>query len=223
MTDEKVQDQAGETARSLPDTVRMVLLQPATFFRTMPKTGGFLSPLIFLLVMTVIASVISMLAAMISVDEVIGAALFGILLALILLVIGAFIASAVLCAIWMMMGSKEKFEAAFRVVCYSSTILPIAAVLDILPYAGTAVWVAWGTWLIVLASVHTHGLAPRRAATVFGCIGAVFLLGAFGVQYAGQQSMKRLEQIQSEFEGLDLNDPEDAAKIREKLEELQQK
>ncbi|MDJ0941915.1 MAG: YIP1 family protein [Kiloniellales bacterium] len=221
MTSEEVEDQAAETVRSLPETARMVLLQPVAFFRTMPKSGGFLSPLIYLLVMTAIASVISVVAATISAAEVAGAALFGILLALILLVIGAFIASAILCVIWMMLGSKEKFETAFRVVCYTSTILPIAALLDIIPYFGTAVWVVWGTWLIILASVHAHELARKQAGTVFGIIGAVFLLGAFGFQYAGQQSMKRLEEIQGQFEGLDADNPEDAAKILEMMKDLQ--
>ncbi len=57
---------------------------------------------------------------------------------------------------------------------------------------------------------------------MFGITGVIFLLSAFGVQYAGQQSMKRLEELQGQFEGLDPSNPEDAAKIREKMKELQQ-
>jgi len=222
MTTEEFQDQAEETVRSLPETVKMVILQPAAFFRTMPRSGGFLSPLVFLLVMSVIYAVIVMAVAAISIGGVEGAVVFGILLALVLIVIGAFVASAILCVIWMMMGSKERFEASFRFVCYTSTISPIVAVLTIIPYVGSAVWVVWGTWLTILASVHLHHLPRKKAITVFGIIGAVFLVLSLGGEYAAQRSMQQIKEIQGQLEGLDPSNPEDAAKIREMMKQLQQ-
>ncbi len=221
MTSDDFHDQAEETVRSLPETVKMVILQPAAFFQTMPRSGGFLAPLIFLLVMSAIYAVIVTVITAVSIGGVEGAVVFGILLGLVLIVIGAFVTSAILCVIWMMMGSKERFEASFRFVCYTSTISPIVAILTIVPYLSTIVWVAWGTWLTVLASVHLHHLSRNKAIPVFGIIGAVFLVLSLGGEYSGQQSMQRIEQLQDRLEGLDPSNPEDAAKIREMMEELQ--
>ncbi len=222
MTSDDFQEPPKETVRSLPETVKTVILQPAAFFRTMPKGGGFLSPLIFLLVMTVIYAVIVTVIAAVSIGEFVGAAMFGIVLGLVLIVIGAFVTSAILCVVWMMMGSKERFEASFRIVCYTSSIWPISGVLSIVPYLGTAVWVVWGTWLIILASVHLHHLPRNKSMAVFGIIGAIFLALSLGGEYAGQQSMHQIEAIQDQIEGLDPTNPEDAAKIRELLERLQE-
>ena len=222
MTSDDFQDQAEETVRSLPETVKMVILQPAVFFQTMPRSGGFLAPLIFLLVMTVIYAVIVTVITAVSIGEFVGAALFGILLGLVLIVIGAFVTSAILCVIWMMMGSKERFEASFRIVCYTSSIWPISAVLIIVPYLGTAVWVVWGTWLIILASLHLHHLPRNKSIAVFGIVGAIFLALSLAGEHAGQRSMQQIEAIQDQIEGLDPSNPEDAAKIRDLMEKLQQ-
>ena len=222
MPSEDFQDQAEETVRSLPETVKMVILQPAAYFQTMPRSGGFLSPLIFLLVMSAIYAVIVTVITAVSIGGVEGAVVFGILLGLVLIVIGAVVTSAILCVIWMMMGSKERFEASFRFVCYTSTISPIVAVLSVIPYFSTIVWVVWGTWLTVLASVHLHHLPRNRAVTVFGIIGAVFLALSLAGEYAGQRSLQQLEELQGQIEGLDPTNPEDAAKIRELMEQMQE-
>lgn len=222
MTTEEFQDQAEETVRSLPETAKMVIMQPTAFFRTMPRSGGFFSPLIFMLVMSVIYAVIATVVSVVSFGWLGMASIFTLILTPIFAIIGVFITAAIVCVIWMMMGSKEKFEASFRIVCYCAAIWPIGAVLGLIPYVGVAAWLIWGIWLMILASVHIHQIAQKTATVVFGIIGLVLLLLTLGGQYAGQQSMQQLEDLQGQFEGLDPNNPEDAAKMLEKMMELQQ-
>ena len=222
MTTEEFQDQAEETVRSLPETAKMVVMQPTAFFQTMPRSGGFVSPLIFMLVMSVIYAVIATLASIVSFGWLGMTAIFSVILTPIFAIIGVFVVAAIVCVIWMMMGSKEKFEASFRIVCYCSAIWPIVAVLGLIPYVGGAVGVIWGSWLLILASVHVHQIAQKTATIVFGIIGLIFVLLSLGGQYASQQSMQQLEDLQGQFEGLDPNNPEDAAKMLEKMMELQQ-
>ena len=222
MTTEEFQDQAEETARSLPETAKMVILQPAAFFQTMPRGGGFFSPLIFMLVMSVTYAVVTTVGATIAFGWLGMTSIFSLILTPIFAVIGVFIGAAIVCVIWMMMGSKEKFEASFRIVSYCTAIWPIMAVVNFIPYVGGAVGVIWGTWLMILASVHVHQVAQKMATIVFGIIGLILLILSLGGQYAGQQSVQQLEGLQGQFEGLDPNNPEDAAKMLEKMLEMQQ-
>lgn len=222
MTTEEFQDRAEETVRSLPETARMVILQPAAFFQTMPRGGSFFSPLVFLLAVSVIYAVITTAVSTVTFGWLGMASIFSLILTPIFAIISVFVGAAIACVIWMMMGSKEKFEASFRIACYCSAIWPIMAVLGLIPYVGGAVGVIWGTWLLILASVHVHQIAQKSATIVFGIIGLILLILSLGGQYAGQQSMQQMEDLQGQLEGLDPNKPEDAAKMLEQMMQQQQ-
>ena len=222
MTTEEFRNRAEGTVRSLPETVRMIVLQPAAFFQTMPKAGGFVPPLIFLVLMSVAYAVVALVVSAILLGGFGMLEIFSVVLWPIFIVIGAFVWAAILCVIWMIMGSKEKFEACFRIVSYTSALLPIFGVLLLIPYLGFAVSIAWGTWLTVLASVHVHDIERKSAIQVFAVVGAILLAIGLVGEYSRRQVVQQLEDLQGRFEGLDPSKPEDAARIMELLRQEQQ-
>lgn len=154
-------------------TALEVIRAPSAFYRGMPRAGGFVEPLLFLVAMALVATVASLLLrfAGLGVGGVITGGLVAVILVPIAAAIVAFVAGAVFYGIWKLMGSGESYETAFRCVAYSAATAPVTAVLDLLPYAGTLVAVLWPMALLAIASVEVHGRRPQAAWLVFGVLG----------------------------------------------------
>ncbi len=206
------------------EQAKQVITDPAGFYRGMAKSGGFSDPLIFALVMAAIAGAILAVLSIVGLTPLGSAGLSMIIFLPIGVAIGGFIAAAVMFVIWKLMGSPEDYETAYRCVAYTTAILPILAVLSIIPYLGTLVRVIWGTWLMITASTEVHDRSKQTATIMCGILavlGIVMGLGAERGQRALQgqlenqaermeQSMKSLEKL-----GLDENgqlDPEKAGR-----------
>ena len=74
------------------------------------------------------------------------------------------------------MGSEQDYEASFRCLAATMAIYPVTTLLSILPYIGTIATVAWGTYLLIEASVAVHGRERKTSQLVFGVIGVVLLI-----------------------------------------------
>src|SRR3989338_1047508 len=126
---------------AFPQTAIKVLTSPAAFFREMPKTGGFVEPLVFMVVMGVISGLIQAALSLLGLSIAGGIAmgLAAIIMMPIFIAIFGFVGAAILFVIWKLMGSQESYETAYRCGAYISAFAPIAAVLSIIPYIGSAI------------------------------------------------------------------------------------
>jgi len=183
---------AGIDPRALMGTAKQVLLDPYGFFRSMPKEGGFREPLIFLLAVTVTAQVLGLVLGLGSglirgAGFVLLALIGGFFFGLILVPIVAAVAAAAAYAVWMVLGSKEKFETSFRCVAYMSAITLVHALVQWIPMVG--MWLAipaalYGLFLLVPASIEVHAVKKKTALIVFGVLAAIVSFSLIGSTYA---------------------------------------
>lgn len=194
-------------------SAKAVITAPATYFQTMPKSGGLVEPLIFILVMAVAMGVISAIFSLFSSPVGMMASGFAAIIIIpIGALIGAFIGAAILFVIWKLMGSEENYETAFRCLAAITAIYPIIAVLSIIPYIGGIVGVVWGTYLLIEASVAVHGRERKTAQIVFGILGALMLFSNVSSEYAARKAMDRMEDLASQFEDMENLPPEEMGK-----------
>lgn len=221
-TQQPTEPQSGEFGLGkVIEQAKQVITDPAGFYRVMPREGGYSEPLIFNLVMAAIAGAIF---AVLSIIGLTGAGFGGVvaIIALpIIMLIGSFIAAAVLFVIWKLMGSSQSYQAAYRCVAYSYAILPVVTIIGVIPYVGTIVRTVWGVWLMVIASVEVHGRQQRTALIVFGILGVFSLMGGLSSEGAQRQMQGTVDHTSAEMEehfrslGLDENgeiDPEKAGR-----------
>ncbi len=168
---------------AIPQTAINVVTKPAEFFQGMPKTGGFLEPLVFAVVMGLIAGIIQAILGIIGLGPAGGYGAAGISSSLGMIIImpisaaiGSFIGGAILFVIWKLMGSQENYETAYRCGAYLMALAPITAIINAVPYAGVIVSMAIYTFYIVTASIHVHNIPSQKAWMVFGIIGIIFAL-----------------------------------------------
>lgn len=195
------------------EQAKQVVTDPATFYRAMPKSGGISEPLIFMLVMGVAAGAVHAVLSMIGLTGSGWAGLGAIFFWPIALLIGGFISAAIMFVIWKLMGSAEGYETAYRCVAYSTAILPVVAVLTIIPYLGTAVRVVWSIWLMIVASTEVHGRSKQTAQLVFGILGAIGLLFSLSGEYtqrnfqaAAEKKAEQFERQMQSLENIGIND-----------------
>lgn len=195
------------------EQARQVLTNPAGFFPGMARSGGFLEPVIFAAVMAAVAGLIAAVLSLFASNVgMLAAGFAGIVIYPIFAVIGGFIGAAILFVIWKLMGSEQDYETAFRCWSAATSLYPVAAVLAILPYLGIIVTVAWGTWLMIEASVGVHGRERRSAMLVFGILGALMLISNVSSEYAARQMQDRMSDFSRQFENSGDMTPEEAGR-----------
>lgn len=203
-------DSKGIDVSGMPDQAIGVITAPRGFFRSMPREGGYLDPIIFLLVMGLATALIQIILGFIGFGQagMMGMAAAGMLAIIMLplfLVIGGFITAAIGYVVWRFLGSSQSFETAFRCVAYMSAISPITALLSAIPYFGTIAHVAWGMFLVVVASVEVHAIRERTAQIVFGIIGAILLIISVSNEYAARNFQAQFDRMSSQL-GENMND-----------------
>src|SRR4030042_3063723 len=94
---------------SIQKTAMSVLTSPSAFFREMPKTGGFVEPLIFMVIMGIISGLIQTIFSIISLNIAGGMAMgvASIILVPIFAAIFGFVGAALLFFIWNLLASQE--------------------------------------------------------------------------------------------------------------------
>nr|HPK53530.1 YIP1 family protein [Smithellaceae bacterium] len=133
---------------AMPQTAINVITKPADFFKSMPKTGGFLEPLIFAVIMGLISGIIQAILSFVGLGSAgsYGAGMaagFGAIIFMpIAVAIGSFIGAAILFVIWKLMGSQEDYETAYRCGAYLMALAPITSLINVIPYAGAIISLA---------------------------------------------------------------------------------
>ncbi|MDH4230519.1 MAG: YIP1 family protein [Nitrospirota bacterium] len=201
---------------AMPQTAIKVVTSPAAFFRDMQKTGGFVEPLVFMVIMGVISGIIQAVLSILHLNVIggIGAGISTLIFMPIALAVFGFIGAGIAFVIWKVMGSQESFETAYRCVAYTTALSPITTVLGVIPYLGSALGILLGTYYIVIASVEVHKIALKKAWTVFGIIAAVFILINISGQFAARKLSREAEQLQKQME-------ETATQMQENIEASQ--
>ena len=187
---------------AIPQTAIKVITQPAAFFREMPKTGGFVEPLIFMVIMGTISGIFQAVFSLLHLTMVGGFAFaMQMLITMpIAALIGGFIGAGIAFVIWKIMGSQEDYETAYRCCAYASAVSPITTVLGIIPYLGAIIGILIGIFYIVMASVEVHKIPAKKAWTVFGIIAAVFILLSLSGQFAARRMANNAGHFQRQME-----------------------
>ncbi len=215
-------EQKGFDFAAIPQTAIRVITQPGAFFREMPKTGGFVEPLIFMVVIGVVSGLIQAVLSLLHLTAV-GSAIAGITAIVMMpvaVLIGGFIGAGIAFVIWKLMGSQENYETAYRCCAYASAISPITTVIGILPYLGSIIGILIGTYYIVMASVEVHKIPARKAWTVFGAIAAVFILLSLSGQFAARKMSGNAERFRKEMEETSREMQKSAEQSRKAAEEM---
>lgn len=186
----------------IPGLAIKVITNPVGFYQDMPKSGGLISPLVFMVIMAVVGGVLSAVLSTLGLGM--GGAMAGglmvIILAPIFVVIFGFIGAAIAYVIWKMMGSQEDFETAFRCVAYAAAIAPVTAVLSLIPYLGSLASALWPMALLAIASIHVHRRSVQASWAVFGAIGVIFALISVSSEHTSRQLMSGMEDWQEFIE-----------------------
>jgi hypothetical protein len=154
---------------------------PRGFFRSMEKTGGYVTPCAYFLGWTAVSGVIGFLASFLrplSLEAVGGRGVqaLSVFVGPFLLLLSVFGFVAVyLHAIWHWMGSKENYQTAFRVWVFMAPLAALSTLLGVVPYLPLLVF-PYLVYLLVVASQEVHGLGAERSWAVWGSLGAAVLL-----------------------------------------------
>jgi hypothetical protein len=176
------------------DAAGRMLKDPAGFYRDMEKTGGFLDPLIYVVVMAagtgLIIAVLSLLGA--GMTGAIAIGLGAVVVFPVFAVIGSFIAAAILFLTWKLLGSNESYQTGYRCVAYATVVYPVSALLGLIPYLGSMAGVVWGMYLMTVATTEVHRLKRKTAYIVFGVLGVLLIIS----NISAERESRRMAPVQ---------------------------
>ncbi|NTV14467.1 MAG: hypothetical protein HGA96_11150 [Desulfobulbaceae bacterium] len=182
-------EQQGVDFAAIPQTAIRFITSPTAFYREMPKKGGFVEPLLFMVAMGVIGGIIQAVASLVSLNPAASAlaGMASLVVIPVMVAIFGFIGAAIMFVIWKLMGSQEDYETAYRCGAYSAAFTPITMLIGLVPYAGSVVGILIMVYLLVVASVEVHKLAANKAWLVFGIIGLLLIFGSISAQLAAKK------------------------------------
>ncbi len=205
---------SGSSIQGIIATAKAVITDPTTFFRGMPRSGGFVDPVIFI-VATSIASVL--VAVVLSIFGSNAAAMFGglvvgFVLGPLVTVLFSFFWAAVFFVIWRFLGSGQPYETSFRCFAYMTAISPIAMLLNVVPYLGGIAVLVWAYFLIIAASDEVHAVPRQTARVAFGVVTILFALMSISSQLAARRMQKHAGVLNEKLDGIEDMSPEEAGK-----------
>jgi hypothetical protein len=167
----------------LVETTKQILSQPTAFFRTMPRTGGIGSPLLYAVIIGWIGVVAAGFYSALF-QSVVGSGMAGfgdspemaralgfaqswggflvqVVFGGVMVAMGVFIASGIYHVMLLILGgARHGFEATFRVVCFAEA----PYVLMLVPFCGSVIAGVWGIVLAVIGLSQTHQIGGGKAA-----------------------------------------------------------
>ena len=157
-----------EGLKGFIDTWMAVIETPSNFYEKMPTTGGYIEPLKFVVICDLPAAILigilygGILSYSFGIMGIIGFILFP-ALALLLGIIGAFIASILIdIGVTIFAGENKKpFESTFRIVSYSSAVFIVSWV----PLLGSLI-ALYGIYLLIVGIKKVHKTSTKIAIYV---------------------------------------------------------
>ncbi len=203
-----------ELIQAIQKTTVDVIKNPAGFFETMPVTGGFVDPLIFLAAMGIVSGVIQAILSLVGLGAEVSffMAIGAILVMPVIIAVASFISAGIFFVIWKLMGSNQTYEAAYRCVAYASGIMPVMVLIGVVPYLGAVIGLLWMLYLMVIASEKVHKLASQKAWMVFGIIFALLIILNINAQRTARNAQRQVEEINRQIKSMENMAPEEAGK-----------
>jgi hypothetical protein len=160
--------------KGLVDLATKLVVNPVGFYQDMPKTGGIIEPLIFVVMTVLVGVVINAAESYFSygagIHDLVMMTTWLIIAPLIAAILSFFVA-AICFAIWTFTGSEQTYETSYRCVAYAHILLPITILLSFVPYLGL-LGIAWWLYLMVIATREVHKISIKPALLIFGIIAA---------------------------------------------------
>jgi len=174
-----------------------LMVKPVDFFRTMPKSGGFLDPLLYIVVAALLGVLLNTIESFVS--HGVGIHDLGILFTQLVIVpliavILSFFFASIFFVLWSFIGSQENYQTSYRCLAYMQIVFPVTILLSILPYLGL-LGIGWWLYMMVIASKEVHKVPVRSALVIFGIIAAIPAL----VYYNSVSSILKTKQHLQEF------------------------
>lgn len=188
--------------KSLKDLVTKLIAKPVDFFRTMPKTGGVIDPLLYVVVTTMLGVVLSAVESSVSHGaglHDLGQTCIWLIIAPLIAIILSFFLAAIFFATWSFMGSGENYETSYRCLAYMQILLPITILLSFVPYLGL-LGIAWWFYLMVIATREVHKIPIKPALLVFGIIAALSGLVYYSSVSSEMRSKEHLKEFTKELQ-----------------------
>jgi hypothetical protein len=188
--------------KGLKDLTIKLIVKPVEFFKTMPKIGGFLDPLLYVVMTALIDVVLTAVESSVShgagVYDLGMLAIWLITVPLIAVILSFFVAG-IFFAIWAFMGSKENYETSYRCLAYMQILFPVTILLGIVPYLGL-LGIAWWLYLMVIATREVHKVSAKPALLVFGVIAALSGLIYYSAVSSAIKSREHLQEFTRELQ-----------------------
>ena len=200
--------------KRIQQTTLAVLKNPAGFFETMPVSGGFADPVVFLADMGIIAGIIQAMLSVLGIGPAVSffMALTAILIMPVFVVIFSFIAAGIFFVVWKLMGSAQTYEAAYRCVAYASAIAPVMILIGAVPYLGAVAGLLWMLYLMVMASEKVHKIEVKKAWMVFGVIFAILIIFNVNSQRMTRQTQDQVDEFNRRMQNMENMTPEEMGK-----------
>jgi hypothetical protein len=158
-------------------TAREIIVNPVGFFRSVPRQGGFVPPLVFAVICAVISGLLGGILGLLinliagnGVGTAVGSLFGTLIITPIVTAIGLFIGAGIyhLLVYLLARPGSAGFEATFRVVAYAS-VIQLVTWLAAIPILGQLVALAAGVYNVVLSVLgirEVHGTTTGRAALI---------------------------------------------------------
>jgi len=193
--------------KGFKDLAIKLVTNPVEFYREMPKTGGMIDPLLFVVLTALLGVVINAAESYISYGaglHDLGMMAMWLILAPLITVILSFFAAAVCFAIWTFTGSGESYETSYRCLAYAHILLPISILLSFVPYLGL-LGIAWWLYLMVIATREVHNISIKPALLIFGIIAALSGLVYYSSVSSTLRSKEHLREFTKELQKMPAN------------------
>ena len=185
--------------KGLKDLVVKLIVKPADFFRDMPKTGGLLDPVIFVLLTSLLGVLLNVITLIVTAGVSLSMVAVWLVTVPIIMLIMSFFIAGICYAAWAFMGSKENFETSYRCLAYMQILSPIMILISIVPYLGL-VCIAWWLYLMVIATREVHKVSVKPALAVFGIMAAIVGLIYYSSVASTMRDKERLEEYTKELQ-----------------------
>ena len=190
-----------------------VITKPDAFYRNMRTAGGFIEPMLFMVVMAAALGLFMTLLSFFGLG--VGALAVGIgaiIFMPIFIGIFSFVGAAVMFVIWRLMGSERNYETAYRCVAYSTAVLPIVGVANLVPYLGSIVSVVWGMYLMAIASIEVHHRKRETAYAVCAALGLLMVVMNISSERESRRMRAQFEEFGQSMGGIEDMTPEEAGR-----------
>jgi hypothetical protein len=188
--------------KGLIDLAIKLVVNPVDFFRTMPRTGGVIDPLLYVVMTALLGVVLSAVESSVSYGAGIhdlGMLAIWLIMAPLIAAILSFFVAAICFAIWTFTGSSESYETSYRCVAYMHILMPITILLSFVPYLGL-LGIAWWLYLMVIATREVHNIPVRPALLIFGIIAALSGLVYYSSVSSEMKSREHLKEFTKELQ-----------------------